>query len=75
MAGVGQGRAAGVALDEADADLTLESRDLLGDRGWGVRQRVGRGRERAVASDLAQDLQAAEVEHEAELNTCTSYFN
>ena len=62
-AGLGEVDPARAALDELGARLALQGRDLLGDRGLRVVQRVGGGGERTPAGDLAQDPHAADVEH------------
>ena len=54
-------------LEQRVADLALERRQLLGDRGRRQVQRVGRRRERAVIGDRPQRSQSPEVDHEADL--------
>ena len=63
LAGGGQAPAAAVPLEQRDAGLALERGELLGDRGGGVAERVGGGRDRAAGGELAQDAEAADVEH------------
>ena len=60
---LGERHTARAALDEHDAGLTLERRDLLGDRRGRVGQRVGGGAQRPLARDLAQHAQPPHVEH------------
>ena len=62
-AGVGEADAARAALDEPGAGLALERRHVLADRRLGEVERLGRGGERALLGDLAEDLHAADVEH------------
>ena len=64
---VGQPHAARAALDERGAGLALERRDLLGDRGLGERQGLGRGGEGAADGHLAQDAHSAYVKHQVDL--------
>ena len=72
--GVGQADAAGVALDERRARLALERGHLLGHGGLRVGERLrGRG-ERAAGGDLAQDAQAADVEHQRSLCQASRRF-
>ena len=59
----GQPHAAAVALDHRLADLALERGELLGDRGRREVQRVGGRGQRPLLGDLAQDAQAAGVDH------------
>ncbi len=54
---------AAVALEQLDAGLALERLQLLGDRRSGVAERVGGGGDRAAGGELAQDAEAADVEH------------
>ena len=61
--GVGQADAAAVALDQRAAGLALERAELLRDRGRRVTECVGGAGDAAVGGDLAQDEQAARVEH------------
>ena len=59
---------AAAALEQLDAGLALERGELLGDGGRRVAERVGGGRDRAAGGELAQDAEAADVEHsEAQL--------
>src|SRR5215212_8242925 len=64
LAGLREAHAARGALDEARAGLGLERRNLARDRGLGEGEHVGRGGEGAVRGDLAQDPEAADVEHD-----------
>ena len=59
--------AARAALDELRARLAFERRDLLGDGGLRVGERVGRGGEGAVCRDLAQHAHPADVKHKQNL--------
>ena len=71
LGGAGEPHAAAVALDDGLADLALERGELLGHgRGREV-ERVGRGGDRAVLGDLAQDAQPADVDHAADLTDAT----
>ena len=54
---------AAVALEQLDAGLALERGELLGHRGRRVPERVRGGRDRAAGGELAQDAEAADVEH------------
>ena len=54
---------AAVAHDQRRAGLGLQPRDRLRDRRLGVRQRLGRARERPPARHLAQDPQATDMQH------------
>ena len=65
LGGAGEAHAAAVALEHGLADLALERGELLGDGGRREVQRVGGGRERPLLGDLAQDAQAAGVDHAA----------
>ena len=66
--GGGEGHAPPLALEQRDADLALERGEVLGDRGGRVAERLGRGGDGAALGQLAQHVQAADVEHcEAEL--------
>ena len=66
--GGGEDHAAPLALEQRDADLALERGEVLGDRGGRVAERLGRGGDGAALGELAQHVQAADVEHcEAEL--------
>jgi hypothetical protein len=63
LGGAGEAHAAAVALDDGLADLALQRGELLGHGRWREVQDVrGRG-ERPVLGDLAEDLQAADVDH------------
>src|SRR4051794_14194292 len=64
LAGLGQPHPAGGALDEPCAGLGLERGDLAGDGGLREGEDVGRGGERAVRRDLAQDPETADVKHD-----------
>ena len=56
------------ALEQLHAGLALERGELLGDGRRRVAERVGGGGDRAAAGELAQDAEAADVEHaEAQL--------
>ena len=61
--GVGQAHAAAGALEQRHARLALEHGELLGDGRRRELQRVGDGGDRAARVQLAQQPQAAEVEH------------
>jgi len=63
----GQPHAAAVALDHRLADLALERGELLRDGGRREVERVGGGSERPVLGDLAQDTQAAGIDHAGNL--------
>ena len=63
----GQPHAAAVALDDGLADLALERGELLGDGGGREVQRVGGRGDGALLGDLAQDAQAAGVDHAGDL--------
>ena len=66
--GGGEDHAAPLALEQRDPDLALERGEVLGDRGGRVAERLGRGGDGAALGELAQHVQAADVEHcEAEL--------
>ena len=60
---VGQPHAAACALEQRNPGFALEHRELLGDRRGRVLERVGDGGDRAAPVQLAQQAQAAEVEH------------
>ena len=60
---VGQAHAAAGALEQRHARLALEDRQLLGDRGGRELQRVGDRGDRPAGGELAQQADAAEVEH------------
>ena len=60
---VGQPDAAPGALEQPDAGLALEHRELLGDRRGRELERVGDRGDRPALVQLAQQPQAAEVEH------------
>jgi hypothetical protein len=59
----GQPAAAAVALEQRDAGLALERRELLGDRRGGVAEGVGGGGDRPAGGELAQDAEATDVKH------------
>jgi hypothetical protein len=61
--GVGQPHAAAGALEQRDAGLALEHRELLGDRRRRELQRVGDRGDRSALAQLAQQAEAAEMEH------------
>ena len=63
LAGGRQPAAAAVALEQRHAGLALERGELLGDRRGGVAERVGGGGDRPAGGELAQDAEAADVEH------------
>ena len=63
LAGGREPAAAAVALEQLHAGLALERGELLRDRGGGVAERVGGGGDRPARGELAQDAQAADVEH------------
>ena len=63
LAGGRERQPAGPALEQPRARLALERGDLLGDRGLGQRQRLGRARERAEPRDLAEREHAARIDH------------
>ena len=67
LGGAREPHAAAVALHDRLADLALERGELLGDGGRREVEHVGRRRERAVLGDLAQDPQAADVDHAVDL--------
>jgi hypothetical protein len=68
LTGRRQRHAARVAHEQARAELALEARDLLGDRGLGERE-GGRGiGERAARGDLAKNGEQARVEHNGSLS-------
>ena len=60
---VGQAHAAAGALEQRHAGLALEHRQLLGDRRGRELQRVGDRGDRPAVVQLAQQADAAEVEH------------
>ena len=60
---VGQAHAAAGALEQRHARLALEDRQLLGDRRGRELQRVGDRGDRPAGGELAQQADAAEVEH------------
>jgi drug/metabolite transporter (DMT)-like permease len=63
------------ALEQRHARLLLELRELLRDGGGGVGERFGDGADRAAGGELAQQAQAAEVEHrEADLSNIVRNF-
>src|SRR5207247_4167255 len=62
-AGLGAADPAGGALEQLRAGLALERRHLAGHRRLGVAQALGRGRDRALPGDLAEDAQTRGVEH------------
>ena len=64
----GEDHAASLALEERDPGLALERREVLGDGGGRVAECLSRGGDGAALRELAQHVQAADVEHcEAEL--------
>jgi hypothetical protein len=68
LAGVREPDPARVALDQDRAGLALEGGDLLRDSGLRVAELLGRGRERALGRDLAEDLHSLDVEHKCSLS-------
>ena len=60
---VGQAHAAPGALEQRHAGLAFEDRQLLRDRGGRELQRVGDRGDRPAGGELAQQADAAEVEH------------
>ena len=62
----GQPHVAPDALEQRDARLALEQRELLGDRGRAVGQRFGDRADRPAGGQLAQQAEALEVEHREE---------
>ena len=60
---VGQPHAAPVALQQRRAGLPLQLGDLLGDRGRGHHERVGRRADRSVDGHGVQGLQPVEIQH------------
>jgi hypothetical protein len=61
---LGQPQPPALPLDEPAARLALELGHLLGDRRRRQVQRLGGGRERAVAGDRVQHPQPDQIEHE-----------
>ena len=61
--GGGEGHAPSLALEQCHPDLALERGQVLGDGGGRVAERLGRGGDRAALGELAQHVQAADVEH------------
>ncbi len=61
--GVRESEPAGRALEQSDADLALQLRDLARHGGLGEEERLRRLRERAVADDLPEQRETAWVEH------------
>jgi hypothetical protein len=70
--GVGEPNAAAATVHERGAGALLESRDLLGDGGLGVRERLRCGGERAVLRDRAQDPKLLHIEHNQSLSKPTA---
>ena len=68
--GAGEHEPAAPSLDDRLADLALERGELLGHRGRGQVQRLGRRGDRTVVGERAQDAQAADVEHAEDLTDC-----
>ena len=62
-AGVREPEPARRPFQEPDADLPLQLRDLARHGGLGEEERLRSFRERAVADDLAEEREAAWVEH------------
>ena len=68
LPGGGEAAGAAVALEEDHAGLALQRRELLRDGRRRVPERVGGGGDRAAGGELAEDTEAADVEHtEAQL--------
>ena len=67
LGGAGEPHAAPVALEHGLADLALQRRELLRHRGGREVERLGGGRQGPLLGDLAQDTQAAGVDHAASL--------
>ena len=67
LRGAGEPHAAAVALHDRLADLALERGELLRDGRRREVERVGGRRDGAVLGDLAQDAQAAGIDHAADL--------
>ncbi len=63
FAGRRQADAARQALDERDAGLSLECRDLLRDGGLGVGELLGGSGDRALPGNLDENLETAELKH------------
>ena len=61
---VGEDSPLGHAPDQGRPHLRLQRRDLPGDRGLGVAQRLRGSRERPVAGDLAEHSQPPAVKHD-----------
>ena len=66
-AGVGEHDPLRHSPHEHRSDFGLERGDLPRDRRLGVAERDGRARERALAGDLAENLQTSGVEHDQKL--------
>ena len=62
-AGVRESEPAGGPFQQPDADLPLELRDLARHGGLCEEERLCSFRERAVAYDLAEEREAAWIEH------------
>ena len=65
--GRGQLHAARASLEQRDARLGLELRQLLGDRGRREAERLGGPGDRAAEGHLAQDTETPDVEHKQSL--------
>ena len=63
---VGQADTAAGALEERDARLALEHRELLRDGGGGEAKRFGHGGDRPARLELAKQPEAVEVQHAVE---------
>ena len=63
---VGQANAAAGALEERDARLALEHRELLGDGGRREAERRCHGGDRPTRFELAEQPEPVEVEHTVE---------
>ena len=61
--GGGEGHAPSLALEQCHADLALEGGQMLGDGGGRVAERLGGGGDRAALGELAEHVEAADVEH------------
>ena len=68
LAGRGEAQAAGPAVQQQRADLALQRRHLLRDRGLGERERLGRAGERRATRDLAEREESPRVQHKVSLS-------
>jgi hypothetical protein len=69
---VGQFRAARGAVEQRRAGLPLQRRELLGDRGGGVPEGAGGGRDAALPGELDEQPQPAEIEHQGSLRSAST---